>query len=53
MSYEVDAFMDGKLSVLEIRDAVSAECGPRPLLDVLRHIQMLRDAGLVTLQMVK
>jgi hypothetical protein len=46
--YELNAFIDGELNVLEIRNAVSAECGPVPLRDVARYLEILEDVGLVS-----
>lgn len=46
--YELAAFMDGTLNALEIRDAVSAECGPLPISDVLDYLSGLADAGLIS-----
>ncbi len=46
--YEIDAFIDGKISVLDIRDAVSAECGPVRIADVLSYVRALAEAGLVS-----
>jgi hypothetical protein len=48
--FEIDAFIDGKLSVLEIRNAVSAELGPVMLSEVIAHIELLKKLGLVTLK---
>lgn len=46
--FEIGAFMDGELSVLDIRNAVSAECGPVPLRDVLGYIRLLERAGVAS-----
>lgn len=46
--YELDAFTDGALSVLEIRDAVSSECGPLRISDVLAYMKALADTGLMS-----
>jgi aminopeptidase YwaD len=46
--YEIGAFIDGKRSSLEIRNAVSAECGPVPLEDVLAYLRLLEKTGLIT-----
>jgi aminopeptidase YwaD len=46
--YEIGAFIDGKRSSLEIRNAVSAECGPVLLEDVLAYLGLLEKTGLVT-----
>ncbi len=48
--FEVGAFIDGRRSVLEIRNAVSAECGPVPLADVRDYIEKLAKAGVVVLK---
>jgi hypothetical protein len=46
--YELNAFIDGKLNVLELRNAVSAECGPLALADVVKYLDMLETVGLVS-----
>ena len=48
--FEVGAFIDGRRSVLEIRNAVSAECGPVRLDDVRDYIEKLVRAGVVVLK---
>jgi len=48
--FEVGAFIDGKRSVLEIRNAVSAECGPVRLADVRDYVQKLAAAGVIVLK---
>lgn len=48
--FEAGAFIDGRRSVLEIRNAVSAECGPVPLADVRGYIEKLVKAGVVALK---
>ncbi len=48
--YELDAFIDGELNLMEIRDAVSAECGPLHIADVLRYVRVLADVGLISLR---
>ncbi len=45
--YEIAAFMDGRRSVLDIRNAVSAECGPVRLADLRDYIQKLERAGVI------
>ena len=40
-------FIDGKRSVGEIRDAVSAEYGPLPLDLVDNYLEACKDAGVV------
>jgi hypothetical protein len=46
--YEIGAFINGTLSVLEIRDAVSAECGPVALSDVGAYLDVLESIGLIS-----
>jgi len=46
--YEIGAFMDGKLSALDIRDAVSAEFRPVDVDKVVAYIRLLKRAGLVS-----
>jgi hypothetical protein len=46
--YEIGAFIDGRRSVLDIRNAVSAECGPTSLAVILRYLKDLEQAELVT-----
>lgn len=48
--FEVGAFIDGRRSVLDIRNAVSAECGPVRLDEVRGYIEDLVRAGLVVLK---
>jgi hypothetical protein len=45
--YEIGAFIDGKRTVLEIRDAVSAECGPVSLSDVSAYLVVLESIDLI------
>jgi len=45
--YECRNFIDGKRSVLEIRNALAAEFGPTPLEDVEFYIDLLQKAGAV------
>ncbi len=45
--YELFNFIDGKNSVLDIRNAVSAEYSPVPLQDVKRFIEVLEKADIV------
>lgn len=47
---EVRNFIDGKKSILEIRNCVSAELEPVKLKDVENYILVLEKAGLVTVQ---
>lgn len=46
--YEVGAFINDKRSVMDIRNAVSAECGPVKLPDVLAYLKMLEKIDLVS-----
>lgn len=46
--YEIGAFINGKRSVLDIRNAVSAECGTIKLSDVLAYLKMLEKIDLVS-----
>lgn len=48
--FELRNFIDGKKSVLEIRNAASAEYGPLPLLEVEKYFQALERAGMVELK---
>ncbi len=48
-SYEAGAFIDGKLSALDIRNAVSAECGMVALSDIVDYLLALEVAGLINL----
>ena len=48
--FEVGAFIDGRRSILEIRNAVSAECGPVRLADIRGYIEELAAAGVVALK---
>jgi len=45
--YEIGAFIDGRRSILDIRNAVSAECGTTSLVVILRYLKDLEQAGLV------
>jgi len=47
---ELKNFMDGKRSVLDIRDAASAEFEPIPLADVEKWVEVYEKLGLVTLR---
>jgi len=47
---ELKNFIDGKRSVLEIRDAASAEFEPIPLADVEKWIEACKKLGLVTVR---
>ncbi len=46
-SYEAFNLIDGKNSILDIRNIVSAECGPIPIEYVTDFIDVLKKAGLV------
>jgi hypothetical protein len=47
-AYETLNFVDGKRNAQEIRDAVSAEFGPVPLLYVVEYLRALESAGVVS-----
>jgi len=47
---ELKNFMDGKRSILGIRDAASAEFEPIPLADVEKWVEVYEKLGLVTLK---
>ena len=46
-AYEIVNFVDGKRSVGEIRDAVSAEYGPLPVELVSDYLEACREAGII------
>jgi hypothetical protein len=48
--YEIGAFINGERSVLDIRNAVSAECGPVRLSDVLHYLEILEAVDLVSFE---
>ncbi|MCR4396777.1 MAG: M28 family peptidase [Candidatus Saccharicenans sp.] len=48
--FELRNFIDGKKSILEIRNAASAEYEPLPLLDVEKYFQALEKAGMIELK---
>ncbi len=48
--FEIAAFIGGKLSALDIRNAVSAELGPVMLDEVIAYIELLEKLGLVTMK---
>lgn len=48
--YEILNFVDGRRTVQEIRDAVSAELDPVPIDDVIAHLEMLERADVVRFQ---
>jgi len=47
VAFEIANYMDGKRSLLEIRNAVSAEYGPQKLKDIWEYVKILEKAGLV------
>jgi hypothetical protein len=49
-AYEIVNFVDGKRSVGEIRDAVSAEFGPIPLDVVADYLKACEEAKIVALR---
>jgi aminopeptidase YwaD len=49
-SYEIFNFIDGRNSILDIRNALSAEYSPVPLKDVQRYMESLAKAGVVKLE---
>jgi hypothetical protein len=48
--YEVRNFIDGRRSILDIRDAVSAEHGPVPLEGVENYVRLLEKTGFVKIE---
>lgn len=48
--FELRNFIDGKRSILDIRNAASAEYDPLPLADVEKYFQALEKAGLVEIK---
>jgi aminopeptidase YwaD len=46
-AYEIVNFVDGKRSVVEIRDAVAAEFGPIPLDEVSDYLQACEEAKII------
>lgn len=48
--FELRNFIDGKRSILDIRNAASAEYDPLPLLEVEKYFQALEKAGMVELR---
>ena len=46
-AYEIVNFVDGKRTLGEIRDAVSAEYGPLPVTLVDDYLTACKDAGLI------
>jgi hypothetical protein len=49
VAYEALNFVDGRRTLLDIRDAVSAEYGPLPAADVEQYFRFLERLGVVTL----
>jgi hypothetical protein len=49
VTYEALNFVDGKRSVLDIRDAISAEYGPMDLTEVEQYFRFLAAVGVVSL----
>lgn len=50
VTYEIANYMDGRRSVLDLRNAVSAEFGPQPLSKVVDFVKLLEQAKLVRLR---
>ena len=50
VAYEALNFVDGRRTLLDVRDAVSAEYGPVPAADVEQYFRFLEKLGVVTLQ---
>jgi len=48
--FELRNFINGQRSILDIRNAASAEYNPLPLLDVEKYFQALEKAGMVELK---
>ncbi len=48
--YELGNFIDGKRSISDIRDAVSAEFGPLPLPSVVDYFDRLAASGAITIK---
>jgi aminopeptidase-like protein len=48
--YEVFNFIEGRNSILDIRNALSAEYSPVPLNDVRRYMESLAKAGIIKLE---
>jgi hypothetical protein len=48
--YELHNFIDGKRSISDIRDAVSAEFGALPLPSVVDYFERLAKSGAITLK---
>ncbi|MGC8747225.1 MAG: hypothetical protein ACP5SQ_11435, partial [Candidatus Saccharicenans sp.] len=48
--FELRNFIDGRRSILDIRNAASAEYDPLPLLEVEKYFQALEKAGFVEIK---
>lgn len=48
--FEIRNFIDGRRSILEIRNAVSAEFRPIPLIDIENYIKTLAIGGMVVIE---
>lgn len=48
--FEIDAFIDGKFTILDIWNAVRVECGPLKLSDVTAYLEVLKKIGLISLK---
>jgi len=48
--FELRNFINGQRSILDIRNAASAEYEPLPLLDVEKYFQALEKVGMVELK---
>lgn len=48
--YELGNFIDGRRSISDIRDAVSAELGPLPIPSVTDYFDRLAKARAITIQ---
>ncbi len=51
--FEVRNFIDGKRSILEIRNAVSAEYYPIEIKDVINYLKVLESAGFIKIERKK
>ncbi len=49
-AYEILNFVDGKKSVVEIRDAVAAELGPIPVELVADYLEACEEAKIIAFQ---
>ncbi|MBM3295590.1 MAG: DUF4910 domain-containing protein [Candidatus Aminicenantes bacterium] len=47
-AYEALNYVDGRRSLLDIRNAVSASYGPQSLADIQGYLEVLKEAGLIT-----